>query len=147
MRDMERDDAIWMGAMMDAEGWFSSQIQITPRSSRPQTHLIIGIANRDKHILAKAERIMGQVYKQDKKNNGCFDYVLTGGSQAKIQFLRDILPHLEAKKLRALFSYAFSLMVINVSQKEKLNDSRHSDFRQALCKAIQTLNHEGEPYP
>lgn len=104
---ISREEAIWLAAMYDAEGWFSASWCKQQKKHLGKRLMInIGLCNNNPYIMKKASELVCRLgcrfwWRLKKSKNGwVLDFVVAGNKSAE-KLLRAIAPHLLAKREQA----------------------------------------------
>lgn len=136
-------DRIWLAAMMDAEGSIcGTEYQ---NCGRTKTNIYISITNTSVPIIDKCEMIFPQEVKHvyEKTNSvssrPCFRWDVER-METKSLFLREIYPHLIAKRKQAIIGYTFTEMQRGLESKKRGYLAEQNEQRSWLLDALSKLN-------
>jgi DNA modification methylase len=136
-------DRIWLAAMMDAEGSIcGTEYQ---NCGRTKTNIYISITNTSVPIIDKCEMIFPQEVKHvyEKTNSvssrPCFRWDVER-METKSLFLREIYPHLIAKRKQAIIGYTFTEMQRGLESKKRGYWAEQNEQRSWLLDALSKLN-------
>jgi len=136
-------DRIWLAAMMDAEGSIcGTEYQ---NCGRTKTNIYISITNTSVPIIDKCEMIFPQEVKHvyEKTNSvssrPCFRWDVER-METKSLFLREIYPHLIAKRKQAIIGYTFTEMQRGLESKKRGYLAKQNEQRSWLLDALSKLN-------
>lgn len=139
-------DRVWLAAMLDGEGSICASEYET--GGKIKTNIYIGITNSSVPIIEKCGRLFPQakenVYqKGDVVNRTVFRWDVERMEQ-KALFLREIYPHLVAKRKQAILAYSFIEMQRGLPSKKKGYLPEQQEKRSWLCDALSRLNKGGD---
>lgn len=137
------NDRVWLAAMVDAEGSICGTEYET--GDRTKTNIYICVTNTSTRIIDKCERLFPQevkhVYEKTNSASGrrCFRWDVER-IETKSMFLREIYPHLVAKRKQAILAYTFIEMQRGLSSKKKGYVPEQHDQRSWIMSALSRLN-------
>ena len=136
-------DRVWMAAMVDAEGSICGTEYST--GERTKTNLFISITNSSVPIIEKCSRLFPQdaenIYaKTSIVNRECFRWDVEQMDK-KALFLREIYPHLVAKRKQAILGYTFLEMQRGLPSKKKGYLPEQHEQRSWIMQSLSLLNH------
>lgn len=136
-------DRIWLAAIMDAEGSIcGTEYQC---GGRTKTNIYISITNTSVPIIDKCETLFPQEVKHvyEKTNSvssrPCFRWDVER-METKSLFLREIYPHLIAKRKQAIIGYTFTEMQRGLESKKRGYLAEQNEQRSWLLDALSKLN-------
>jgi len=139
----DEKDRVWLAAMVDAEGSIcGSEYQ---NNGRTKTNIYISITNTSMPIIDKCERLFPQEIKHiyEKKNENssriCYRWDVEKMEQKSL-FIREIYPHLVAKRKQAILGYNFLEMQKGIISKKKGYLIEQQEKRSWLINALSELN-------
>ena len=135
-------DRVWLAAMVDAEGSICGTEYQT--GDRTKTNIYISVTNTSVPIIAKCERLFPQDVKHVYEKSGpsiriCYRWDVER-METKALFLREIYPHLVAKRKQAIVGYTFIEMQRGLFSKKKGYLPEQQEQRSRLMAALSSLN-------
>lgn len=135
-------DRVWLAAMIDAEGSICGTEYQT--GDRTKTNIYISITNTSVPIIDKCERLFPQDVKHVYEKSGpssriCYRWDVER-METKALFLREIYPHLVAKRKQAIVGYTFLELQQGLSSKKKGYLPEQQEQRSWLMAALSKLN-------
>lgn len=135
-------DRVWLAAMMDAEGSICGTEYQT--CDRTKTNIYISVTNTSVPIIDKCERLFPQDVKHVYEKSGpssriCYRWDVER-METKALFLREIYPHLVAKRKQAIVGYTFIELQRGLVSKKKGYMPEQQEQRSWLMAALSRLN-------
>jgi DNA modification methylase len=135
-------DRVWLAAMVDAEGSICGTEYQT--GDRTKTNLFISITNTSVPIIEKCERLFPQdvkhVYEKGGPSNRiCYRWDVER-IETKALFIREIFPHLVAKRKQAIVGYTFLDLQRGLESKKKGYLPEQQERRSWLMATLARLN-------
>jgi DNA modification methylase len=135
-------DRVWLAAMVDAEGSICGTEYLA--GDRTKTNLFISVTNTSVPIIDKCERLFPQDVKHVYEKSGpssrvCYRWDVER-MELKSLFLREIYPHLVAKRKQAILGYTFVEMQRGLESKKKGYLAEQHEQRSWLMAALSKLN-------
>lgn len=135
-------DRVWLAAMVDAEGSICGTEYLT--GDRTKTNIYISITNTSVPIIDKCERLFPQDVKHVYEKSGpssrvCYRWDVER-MDTKALFIREIYPHLVAKRKQAILGYTFIEMQRGLLSKKKGYLPEQHEQRSWLMAALSKLN-------
>jgi len=135
-------DRVWLAAMLDAEGCITVSEYET--GGKLKTNIAISITNSSVPIIDKCERLFPQEVKHVYEKGGTVNRVMFRWDveqlEKKALFIREIYPHLVAKRKQAILGYTFLELQRGLFSKKKGYLPLQQEQRSWLVKSIQNLN-------
>lgn len=135
-------DRVWIAAMLDAEGCITMSNYIT--GGKQKTNIYISITNSSNEIIKKCEKLFPQERKHIYEKDGVVRKKVyrwdVEGLSKKEQFLREIYPHLVAKKKQCIVGYTFLQLQKGLPSKKKGYTEKQKEQRRELTSIIHRLN-------
>lgn len=135
-------DQVWLAAMLDAEGSICGTEYQT--CDRTKTNIYISVTNTSVPIIDKCERLFPQDVKHVYEKSGpssriCYRWDVER-METKALFLREIYPHLVAKRKQAIVGYTFIELQRGLVSKKKGYMPEQQEQRSWLMAALSRLN-------
>lgn len=135
-------DRVWLAAMLDAEGCITASEYET--GGRQKSNIYVSITNASVPIIDKCERLFPQTVRHVYEKGGIVNRTVfrwdVERMEQKALFIREVYPHLVAKRKQAIVGYTFLELQRGLPSKKKGYLPEQLEQRSWLVQALSRLN-------